>query len=120
MKAPETTLSLFGEDIEKEKAPDEMEQLKIKMLEEIYSTKKIEVKTDLNPLQIMAFSRAKLFASEFDCEIMSQFVDLIAIFSVSKGRKSRQEFTEIAKALNNAHSENEQEQKLSERLLGIK
>lgn len=117
---PKTTSKIFGEEelTPKENNINARDEFMLKMLDEVYSKKDIPVKTDLSPYQVLVFSQAKIFASEFDSKIMSDFVDLISVYSLSKGRKSRKEFTEIAKAFNSRNEEIDQDPSITKRLLG--
>jgi hypothetical protein len=71
----------------------------LKIIDEIYSKKNIEVKTDLSIRQIMAISKGLLFADRYKCKIMRDFCNKIMILSVSKDRKSRKEFTDISSSM---------------------
>jgi hypothetical protein len=114
----ETTAVLFGQNESKPKDSNARDELQLKIIDEVFSNKDIEVKTDLNTAQIIAFSKGKVFANEFNCDVMSDFVNLISTYSISKNRKSRKEFTDISKALNSMGLDDEESQKISDRLLG--
>ena len=73
----------------------------LKMIAEVFSKTDVEVKTDLTERQIVHFSRGKIYADIYDVPLMSMLVDHLAIYSISKNRKSRKEFTEVAKSFNN-------------------
>ena len=93
------------------------DDLLLKIIDEVYSTENIEVKTDLTQDQIITFTRAKLFHKKFGSELMLELVNELAIYSVSKDRKGRKEFTEISKALN-SREDAESDPRIRERLLG--
>ena len=93
------------------------DELLLKIIEEVFSKKDIEVKTDINDPQVIAFSKGKLYANRYNSEIVKEFVDLLSVYSVSKGRKSRKEFKEISVALNSMTSA-EEEPRIRDRLLG--
>lgn len=84
-------------------------EILLKVIEEVYSTKDIEVKAQINERQQMAFAKVKLFAALFDVPELTSFINDLAIYSVSLGRQGRKEFTDIAKALN-THQEMETEE----------
>lgn len=106
-------------DNNKVKESDESprDELLLKIIDEVYSTDNIEVKTDLTPDQIIAFTRGKLYHKKFGSELMLNTVNELAIYSVSKDRKGRKEFTEISKALNSREAD-ETDPRIRERLLG--
>lgn len=69
-----------------------------KVTKEIYSTKNLELKTELNDMQIMAFSQARAFAKRYKVPLLEEFVKNISKYSISRSRKGRKEFENIAKA----------------------
>ena len=93
------------------------DEILLKIIDEVFSKKDIEVKTDINSGQVMAFSKGKLYAERYNSSIVSSFVDLLSIYSVSKDRKSRKEFKEISVALNSMTS-TDPEPRIRDRLLG--
>lgn len=109
---------LMGDNI-KVNASDEnpRDELLLKIIDEVYSTENIEVKTELNEAQITTFTRAKLYHKKFGSKLILELVNELAIYSVSNGRKGRKEFTEISKALNSREAE-ETDPRIRERLLG--
>lgn len=68
---------------------------------QIFSKDNIEVKTDLNTNQINALTKGLLFADTYGVSLMRNLCNTIMVLSVSKDRKGRKEFTEIAKTFNN-------------------
>jgi hypothetical protein len=68
---------------------------------QIFSKDNIEVKTDLNTNQINALTKGLLFAETFNVSLMERLCNTIMVLSVSKDRKGRKEFTEIAKTFQN-------------------
>lgn len=69
-----------------------------KVTDEIFSTKRIRLKTDLNEKQIVAFSRATVFANKYHRTLLKGLIKNVSEYSISKGRKGRKEFENIAKA----------------------
>lgn len=72
-----------------------------KIIEEVYSTENIEVKTDLNELQIKAITKGQLFAEHYNCSIMGKLCNKIMVLSISKNRLGRKEFKEISQNIQN-------------------
>ena len=109
---------LFKEP-DKNTNPDDKtkDELLLKIIDEVFSKEDIEVKTDLNNQQIVAFSKGKLYSDRFKSPLIGKLVDHLAIYSVSKDRKSRKEFTEISKALNSMTND-EENPRIRDRLLG--
>jgi len=108
---------LYTEPVEKNVEDSVKDEILLKIIDEVFSKKDIEVKTDINDPQVIAFSKGKLYANRFNSDIVSEFVDLLSIYSVSKGRKSRKEFKEISIALNSMNAV-EDEPRIRDRLLG--
>ena len=94
------------------------EELTLKVIDEVFSTKDIEVKTELSDRQIIQFTRGPMFHSIFGSPRMLQLVNTLAIYSVSKGRKGRKEFTDIAKSINSFDSSMPEELGIRKRLFG--
>jgi len=88
-----------------------------KVTDEIYSKKSIQLKTDLNDKQILAFASASVFARKYKRPLLASLVRDISIYSVSRGRKGRKEFENIAKA-NLGMSSEAESQSIPDRLLG--
>ena len=86
-------------------------------MKEIFSTKNIEMKTDLSQRQINAITRGMIYAKEFKSRLMQDLVMRMMRLMVSKGRKGRAEFIQMTQQLNN---EPKQEEGIAQRLLGIK
>jgi hypothetical protein len=82
---------------------------------QIFSTDNIEVKTDLTTSQINALAKGHLFAETYGVSLMANLCNRIEVLLVSKDRKGRKEFTEIAKTFNN-ESELDFKPSLKERL----
>lgn len=91
------------------------EQNMAKLLEEIYSTNNIDIKTDLNQRQVNAITKGKLFATTFNCDIMMNLCNLHETLLISKNRAGRKEFIEMSKSVTNSDTE---ETSVRERLLG--
>lgn len=89
----------------------------LKIIDEVFSTKDIQVKTDLTVRQIKAFAKGEIFAEEYNCDIMKKLCNKMMILSVSKDRKGRKEFTEISKSIQ-APLEEDMTPTIKTRLLG--
>lgn len=100
-----------------DKEENTRDELLLKIIDEVYSTDNIEVKTDLTKDQIITFTRAKLFHKKFGSDLMLDLITELAIYSVSDDRKGRKEFTEISKALN-SREDAETDPRIRDRLLG--
>ena len=93
------TQSLFGEEQINNNAPvNPQVEIFSNITKEIYSTKNLELKTELNDKQIMAFSQARAFAKIYKVPLLATFVRNISLYSISKNRKGRKEFSDISKA----------------------
>ena len=86
-------------DTENVNQKDARDEYLLKIIDEIYSDKNVEVKTDLNERQILAITRGQLFAERYNCDIMDKLCNKIMKLSISKNRLSRKEFTEISKSI---------------------
>ena len=82
---------------------------------QIFSKDNIEVKTDINTSQINALTKGLLFAKTYNVSLMKDLCDTIMVLSVSKDRRGRKEFTDIAKTFN-ADIDIENKPNLRERL----
>ena len=60
----------------------------------------IDLRTDLNDVQIIQFSRARIMADQFHIRSLAEFVEHIERLSVSHQRKGRKEFVEAYKSAN--------------------
>lgn len=90
-----------------------------KITKEIYSVNNIELKTELNDAQIMAFSQARAFANKYKVPLLAEFVKNISKYSISRNRKGRKEFESIAKAnLQMAGNDEQERRSIPDRLLG--
>jgi hypothetical protein len=96
---------------------DLTDQFKLKMVEEVYSTTDVELKTDLNNAEIIAITKGKLFSKTFNTPIISELCLTLMELKISKDRKGRKEFVEIAKSLLTPTLE-EQSSSIPQRLLG--
>lgn len=88
-----------------------------KVTDEIFSKKSIQLKTDLNDKQILAFASASVFARKYKRPLLASIVKELSLYSVSRNRKGRKEFENIAKA-NLGMSMEEDSRSIPDRLLG--
>ena len=93
-------------------------ELLLKIIEETYSKENIEVKTHLSEAQILAFSKGRLYSDTYKLPIIDNLIKHISVYSVSKDRLSRKEFTEIAKAVHSQPTDIMEEPSIRGRLLG--
>jgi len=92
-----------------EKEQSISEKLQMAVFNEMLSSKKIELKTDLTQRQINAITRGLLFSKRYNSKLMADLCTTQMKLLVSKGRKGRQEMTQMSQ---NLHS-NEEVQKQS-------
>ena len=116
----DTTSSLFAlPDVEIEANTDSLaEQIKAKIVEEIFSTNNIDMKTDLNQKQINAITKGKLYAEHFGSKLMFDLCNLHETLLVSKSRAGRKEFIELTKNVIGASEPMDFAPSIKERLLG--
>jgi len=72
-----------------------------KLIEEFYNVDHMEMKSDLNRKQIVALTRAKIFASYFHSDLTDKLIQYLLELSVSNNRLGRKEFQEIFKLASN-------------------
>lgn len=109
----------FGGGITPPPAPNPSVEIFGKITKEIYSVKNLELKTEVNDAQIMAFSQARAFANKYKVPLLAEFVKNISKYSISRNRKGRKEFESIAKAnLQMAGAEEREKRSIPDRLLG--
>jgi len=112
------TQNLFGTEVmtglEK---PNASVEIFDKVSTEIFSKKSIELKTDLNDQQVMAFARANVFARKYKRPLLKALVREYSIYAVSRGRRSRKEFENVAKA-NLGMSMDDNRQAIPDRIMG--
>ena len=92
----------------------ETEHMK-EMFRMIYSKKDIQLKTDLNPAQILAITKMNIYGDTFGIRIAKEITRTFMELAVSKSRMGRKEFTEISKAV---QSTSQEPPTIQERLLG--
>lgn len=92
------------------------EQIKLKVVDEVFSTNNIDMKTDLNQRQVNAITKGKLFAGQFNCQIMMDLCNLHETLLISKSRAGRKEFIELTKSVTNTDAE---QPTIKDRLLGV-
>ena len=110
-----TTENLFGVQQDNDVA-SLSDQIKAKVVEEVFSVNNIDMKTDLNQKQINAITKGKLYANQFNCKIMMDLCNLHETLLISKSRAGRKEFIELTKSVTN----NDQDTPtIKERLLGL-
>ena len=90
--------TIFGDEIPQGAQISPQVQIYGKVTDEIYSTEDIELKTELNDRQVLAFASATVFADKFDIPILHDIVNRISVYAVSNKRQGRKEFADISKA----------------------
>lgn len=97
----EVTTSLLESKEELENVAP-VEDTKIKVLVEAigqtYNKTDIQLKSDLNKGQVLAFAKNKAFARRYRCPILDEIANNIMENSLSLNRGSRKEFTKIVTA----------------------
>lgn len=97
------------------------QELLLKVIDQLFSTDNIDVKTEYNDRQIVALTKAEIFAIKYNSDVLKRVVKLIPLKSVSKSRGSRKEVVAITQALNNIIlNEDDQRPTLKERFIGSK
>jgi len=110
----DTTQELFQTE-SKEDNISISDHIKMKVVDEVFNTNNIDMKTDLNQRQINAITKGKLFATQFNCEIMMNLCNLHETLLISKSRAGRKEFIELTKSFNTTE---DLQPSIKERLLG--
>lgn len=67
-------------------------------IDEMFSSDDIAIKTDLTKRQILSIARGLFYAERYDSEVMRTFINHVLTLSVSKNRKSRDEFVRLIRA----------------------
>lgn len=96
---PKSLLDQLHEQPANEQMKDMSSAFKLKMIDEVYSTENITVKTRLNMRQVIALSRGEIFARLYKSETMANLCQTIKEHLVSLDGKGRVEFVDIAKSL---------------------
>lgn len=96
---------------------NDQNDLSLKIIEKVFDTNDIEVKSDYSARQVMTFAKGKLYAKKYKSSLISDLIDNYSIYAVSKDRKSRKEFSDIAKAFNSMQPD-EVMPSIKNRLLG--
>ena len=115
----DTTTNLFAlpEQEQNQNIDSLAEQIKAKIVDEIFSTNNIDMKTDLNQKQINAITKGKLYAEHFGSRLMLNLCNLHETLLISKSRAGRKEFIELTKNVL-SHQEENLQPSIKERLLG--
>ena len=112
------TQNLFGDSvISGEERPNASVEIFDKITTEIFSKKSIQLKTDLNERQVLAFARASVFARKYRRPLLKSLVGQISQYSVSLKRQGRKEFENVAKA-NLGMVQEDERHSIPDRLLG--
>jgi len=115
----DTTTNLFAAPVEEQEVNNDSisDLIKAKIVEEVFSTNNIDMKTDLNQRQINAITKGKVYAAHFGSKLMMDLCNLHETLLISKSRAGRKEFIELTKNVMN-HQEENMIPTIKERLLG--
>lgn len=106
-------------NIPEQQEPNAKLELLKSATQEIFNKTDIEVKTDLDPNQIMLMANAKFFATRYKSTVLNVYTQDIMQLLLSKNRKSRQEHSALAKALvQSEQAEETDKMGIQERLFG--
>lgn len=78
-----------------------------KILEQVFDETNIKMKSEVTAKQIMPVSRMYVYASAYKCDAAKFIADTFLTLAVSKDRKGRSEFADIAKSAMSSFSEPE-------------
>ena len=94
-----TTNTLFDVNELNESKPQSNQDKKMEMmLKDAFSKKNIEMKSELTQNQINAITKLQMHSREFNCKFTGNLAKHFMVLQVSKGRKGRTEYTDIAKS----------------------
>lgn len=114
-----TTNYIFSdEEYNPQQEPSLKEKITDKIVGEIYDTKNIEVKTELNDKQVMLFARADIFAKRYKTPVLRQFTNSFMKKNLSRKRASRKEMVDVVKNVDSGVG-SEREDNLISRLRGF-
>lgn len=66
-------------------------------MKQLFDKENLQMKTELSSPLILAMARGRIFASHYKSAVMDNFIDLIQVLSISKGRKGRQELVALVR-----------------------
>lgn len=123
VKAEEVTNDFFNPDeviMHGDERPSPSVEIFKVIMEQTYSKADIALKTELNDKQIVAFTTAELFSKRYHLPLLGDLVVGHMEKNVSRGRKGRKEWADVAKASFQSVQAIEQEQRgtIPDRLLG--
>lgn len=118
---PEKKKSLNEELFQDDRPNDSMsprDKRDMLMLQEVYSKKDIEMKSELNDSLIRAVTKGILYSQHFNVPIMHDLCTKLLELRVSKGRGGRKEFVDMARSMN-SREESISQPDITRRLFGI-
>lgn len=124
-KVPEVK-DLFDKDkdetLDVNNADDNNQDLTAQIVNGIYSTDNIQVKSEIAKVQLMPLTKLLIFGKHFSIPSAQEIAEQYLTLSISKDRKGRQEHVDVAKSaittINNPFNHGEDEQQgLAERLI---
>ena len=111
---PKTTSLIFSERQEPQESYSE--KYKEKLVQEVFSKEDAELKSDLNDAEIIALTKADIFAEYYDSSLIEKLKRSFLLLKVSKKRQGRGEFVKIAQAV--IAPQQEEQPTIPERLFG--
>lgn len=111
---PKTTSLIFSERQETQESYSE--KYKEKLVQEVFSKEDAELKSDLNDAEIIALTKADIFAEYYDSSLIEKLKRSFLLLKVSKKRQGRGEFVKIAQAV--IAPQQEEQPTIPERLFG--
>ena len=90
----------------KEENTDPKESVLEITLKQLFSTDKLEMKSDLSQDLILAMSRGKVFVDKFQSTELDNLINYILKLSVSKDRKGRIEMVDLARNMQDPLDDN--------------
>ena len=98
---------LFGNNEPEERTSPETIELLNELTKQVFTSDDVETRTDLKDNQLLKFAVCRAYAEEFDIPVITDILETYSIYSISKGRKSREEFTKLASSITGYSVESE-------------
>jgi hypothetical protein len=116
LPVPQSTSIFFPEE-KQENQISISDELKLKMVDEVYSREDIELKSRVNNHEVIVHAKAQLFAEYYNVPMIQKLSTKILELKISLDGKGRKEFVEVAKSLI-APNQEEQQSTIPQRLFG--
>jgi len=100
-KGKDVTSALVMGNNEEEVVNETPETIEIlnELTKQVFQSDKVETRTDLKDNQLLKFAVCRAYADEFDIPVIKDVLEMYSIYAISKGRKSREEFTKLASSI---------------------